>query len=70
SLAAGPPQGKNAPLRGSDPRSGGAWGPFLASCNLFLVFSLMPFYNRGTFNHPEIIVDNDGCSRYTTACAA
>ena len=36
----------------------------------FLVFSLMPTYNRSTFNHPEINVDNDGCSRYTTARAA
>ena len=26
-LAAGPPQGELAPLGGSDPRSGGAWGP-------------------------------------------
>ena len=24
--AAGPPQGANAPLGGSEPRSGGAWG--------------------------------------------
>lgn len=27
-FAAGSPQGKNAPSGGSDPRSGGAWGPF------------------------------------------
>ncbi|MEY2861659.1 MAG: hypothetical protein RL392_2117 [Pseudomonadota bacterium] len=26
-LAAGPPQGKFAPMGGSDPQSGGAWGP-------------------------------------------
>ncbi|WP_241117934.1 hypothetical protein, partial [Achromobacter xylosoxidans] len=38
--------------------------------NFPLVFSLIRSYNCGTFNHPEIIVDNDGCSRYTTACAA
>ena len=30
-LAAGPPQGELAPLGGSDPRSGGAWGSSLAS---------------------------------------
>ena len=29
-FAAGPPQGKLAPLGGSDPRSGGAWGPTTA----------------------------------------
>ncbi len=26
--AAGPPQGGSAPLGGSDPRSGGAWGRY------------------------------------------
>jgi hydroxysqualene dehydroxylase len=28
-FAAGPPQGETAPPGGSDPRSGGAWGPFV-----------------------------------------
>ena len=27
-FAAGPPQGESAPLGGSDPRSGGAWGRY------------------------------------------
>jgi geranyl-CoA carboxylase alpha subunit len=30
-FAAGPPQGETAPLGGSDPRSGGAWGPGFAA---------------------------------------
>ncbi len=36
--AAGPPQGASAPTGGSDPRSGGAWGPSIEGGKLMLFF--------------------------------
>jgi benzoyl-CoA 2,3-dioxygenase component A len=37
-IAAGPPQGVSAPSGGSDPRSGGAWGPNVEGGKLMLFF--------------------------------
>ena len=41
-VAAGPPQGDAAPAGGSDPRSGGAWGPVVAMEPHMLMMSATP----------------------------
>ncbi|OZA53127.1 MAG: ATP-dependent DNA helicase RecG, partial [Acidovorax sp. 17-64-282] len=41
-VAAGPPQGDTAPSGGSDPRSGGAWGPVVAMEPHMLMMSATP----------------------------
>jgi ATP-dependent DNA helicase RecG len=41
-IAAGPPQGDAAPLGGSDPRSGGAWGPVACMEPHMLMMSATP----------------------------
>ena len=43
---------------------------FYNFAGFLLVFTLGQRYTAGTFNSPEINVDNDGCSRHTTASAA
>ena len=61
--AAGPPQGASAPLGGSDPRSGGAWGPHLDGGRLMLFFGArtqeeLPYFGP-LQNLPKDFIDSN-----------
>jgi DTW domain-containing protein YfiP len=67
---AGPPQGELAPLGGSDPRSGGAWGPTIKHPLFVLLDATWPearkmFRKSPYLNHlPVLSLHSEQISRY------